>query len=323
MTGSSPNQTFHIVVAEPLDTFALDRLRQIGEVSLLQNSAPDTIIAAMPTADALLVRSKAHVTARIIDAAPNLKVIGRASPTVDHIDLNAAKRRQISIVYSPEAATNSAAEFALGLILMLNRRIPSLNYKLREGQFENLRKPERQAIGSQTIGLLGLDSVARKLATTLHAAFQPNIIYHDPQGDQLAGFDANAVDFDTLLTESDFLSLHLPLTKETRGILNIEALAKMKTSAILINISRGALIDTVALVKALKSHAIAFAALDVFETEPLPNSHPIRKAPNCILTPHVAGITSDASAGRFSVVEDIVRVLNGRPPQFPFFSKKP
>ena len=317
MTGSPPNRSFHIVVAEPFDSLAVDRLRQVGEVSLLPDSTPEALIAAVPKADALLIRSKAHVTARIIDAAPNLKVIGRASPTIDHIDLHAAQRRQISVVYSPEAATNSAAEFALGLILASNRRIPFLNRQLRERKFETLRKPERHEIGRQTIGLLGLDPVGRKLGKILHAAFQPNIIYHDPEGRTPEGFEAQAVDLATLLAESDVLSVHLPLTRETRGLLNIEALAKMKTSAILINTSRGGLIDTLALAKALKSHAVAGAALDVFETEPLPNNHPLRKAPNCILTPHVAGITLDASAGRFDVADDVVRVLNGQPPQFP------
>jgi D-3-phosphoglycerate dehydrogenase len=313
----SSESDFQIVVAEPFDPGAVARLEEIGQVNVLEDSAPDTLIAALPQADALLVRSKAHVTARIIDAAPRLKVIGRASPTVDHIDLRAARRRQIHVVYSPHAAVASAAEFTLALILAIQRRVPFLNRQLREGHFETLRKPVSREMRHETLGLLGLDPVAERLGQMCSAAFGLAIIYHDPFGGSPGSFTGQAVDLDTLLVESDILSVHLPLLAKTRGLLNSERIAKMKTSAVLVNTSRGGVIDTVALARALKSRALGGAALDVFETEPLPANHPLRRSPNCILTPHVAGITLDASSSRFDVADDVVRVLSGEPPCFP------
>ncbi len=307
---------FKIVVAEPFASEAISRLEEIGNVTILGNSAPDTLIAALPDADALLVRGKAHVTARIIAAAPRLKVIGRASPNIDHIDLRAAGRRDIHVVYSPLVAVNSCAEFTLGLILAVHRRILCYDRDLRTGKFETLRRPAGREIGQETIGLLGIDPVAEKLGTMLSAAFGCKILYHDPSGNQPASFQAESVGFDALLGNSDILSIHLRLTKETRGLLNAQRIGKMKSTAMLVNTSRGAVVDTIALAEALDKHEIAGAALDVFEAEPLPSHHPLRKPSlNCILTPHVAGATLDAAEGRFNVADDVVRVLQGEHPE--------
>lgn len=306
-----------IVVAEPFNPAAVRRLEEVGQVRILEDSAPQTLIDALPDAHALLVRSKAHVTARIIDAAPRLKVIGRASANVDHIDLKAARRRGIRVVFAPNVAVASTAEFALALILTVTRRIPSFDRLLREGQFDTARTPSGHEMGQLTLGLLGIDPVADRLAAMCSAAFGSEIIYHDPRG--LADTDRKGrpVDLDTLLTQADILSVHLPLSPNTRGLLAAEHIAKLKSTAIVVNTSRGAVIDTVALAQALRKRQIAGAALDVFETEPLPASHPLRRAPNCILTPHVGGATLDASAGRFSVTDDVVRVLKGEEPRFP------
>ncbi len=314
MPSGSP---FQIVVAEPFDAEAIDRLSKVGKVEVLDDSAPDTIMAAVPDADALLVRSKAHITARIIAAAPRLKVIGRASPTVDHIDLHAASKNNISVVYAPHAAVNSSAEFTLGLMMALHCRIPWLNKQLRSGQFESLRKPSRQDLSTLTIGFLGFDAVADRLGVMLGVAFGSRLIYHEPSGAGPTAFEAESVELDRLLAEADVLTIHLSLTRETRGILGKDALARMKPSAIVVNTGRGGVIDTVALATALRDRVIAGAALDVFETEPLPANHVLRRAPNCILTPHVSGMTLDASAGRFRVADDVIRVLSGEEPLYP------
>ncbi len=310
-------KTFRIVVAEPFDADAVASLEKIGKVSILENSAPQTLIDALSDADALLVRSRAHVTARIIEAAPNLKVIGRASPNTDHIDLRAAKRRNISVVYTPNVALTSTAEFTLGLILSLSRRIHYFDAQLRDGKFDTLRTPSGHEMAHLSIALLGINPVAETLGRMCHAAFASPIIYHDPTGRAPTEFPAEPRDLETLLREADILSIHLPLSPATRGLLNAERLALLKTTAVLVNTSRGPVIDTVALAEALKKRHIAGAALDVFETEPLPTNHPLRRAPNCILTPHVAGTTLDASAGRYDVAGDVVRVLQGEEPQHP------
>lgn len=308
---------FQIVVAEPFDAEAIARLAAVGKVDVLDDSSPETIMSAVSHADALLVRSKAHITARIIAAAPRLKVIGRASPTVDHIDLHAARKQNISVVYAPHAAVNSTAEFTLGLILALHCRIPWLNKQLRAGQFESLRKPNRHELSSMTVGFLGFDAVAERLGVMLAASFSSRLIYHDPSGAGPTGFAAESVDLHCLLAEVDVLSVHLPLSQEARGLLGRDAFAQMKSSAIVVNTGRGGIIDTVALATALRDRVIAGAALDVFETEPLPANHVLRRAPNCILTPHVSGMTLDASTGRFRVTDDVIRVLSGQEPLYP------
>ncbi len=306
-----------IVVAEEFSPEAVERLQEIGDVAILEDSAPDTIIASLPDAEALLVRSRAHVTARVIDAAPRLRVIGRAGPSLDHIDLRAAGRRNIHVVYTPHVAVVSTAEFALALILALNRRLFHFNRFIRQGQFENLRTPAGHEIGHQTLGLLGVDPVAEQLGRMCQVAFGCRIIYHDFADRTPVDFTGEAVELDELLAGSDILSVHLRLSPETRGLLNAERLAKLKPTAILVNTSRGPLVDNTALAQALRAKQLAGAALDVFEIEPLPADHPIRRAPNCILSPHVAGATLDARAARDDVADDVIRVLEGRPPKHP------
>jgi D-3-phosphoglycerate dehydrogenase len=306
------------VVAEPYAPEALVGLKEIGEVTVLENPAPETLIASLGEADALLIRAKAHVTARIIDSAPRLKVIGRASPTMDHVDLRAAGHREIRVVYSPHAAVRSSAEFTLGLILTLHRGIMTYDRQIRERQFESLRQPAGRELGQCTIGLLGVDRVSEELGRMISSAFGSRLVYHDPESCEFDTIEAEAVDLDTLLAEADVLSVHLGLTSQTKGLLDADQFAKMKSSAILVNTSRGAVVDTKALAVALKKRYIAGAALDVFEAEPLPPDHPLRRAPHCILTPHVSGATLDASSRRFQVAQDVVRVLKGESPKYPF-----
>ncbi|MFQ5424878.1 MAG: NAD(P)-dependent oxidoreductase [Phycisphaerae bacterium] len=311
------NRQFRIVVAESFNPDTIARLRECADVTLLDTAAPDTIIAALPDADALLVRPRAHVTARVINAAPKLKVIGRAGPSVDHIDLRAARRRDISVVYTPEVAVSSTAEFALALILALHRRLLYFNRFIRQGQFENLRAPAGHELAHQTVGLLGLGPVAERLGAICKQAFGCRVIYHDPAGGAPVDFRAESMELEDFLRSVDILSIHLRLTPQTRGLVSAARLALLKPTAMLVNTSRGAVIDTTALAKALRANQVAAAALDVFEVEPLPSDHPLRKAPNCILTPHVAGATLDAATARDAVAEDIIRVLQGHPPHFP------
>lgn len=313
------NRQHQIVIAEDFRQAVIDRLKLCGNVTVLDNPAPDTLIAALPDADALLVKSKAHVTARVINAAPNLKVIGRACPNVDHIDLRAAGRRNIRVVYTPHVAVASMAEFAVALILAVHRRLLPFNRALRQGEFEELRKPSGHELSNQTLGLLGLDPVAEHLGKMFQAAFGSRIVYHDPAAKEAVDFRGESVDLETLLGQADILSVHLRVSKETRRLLNAERIAMLKPTAIVVNTSRGAVIDNVALAEALRSGALAGAGLDVFEVEPLPSNHPLRqlRGANCILTPHVSAATDDAWMGRDNVADDVIRVLEGREPRFP------
>lgn len=305
---------FRIVVAEPFSDDAVSRLRQHGEVTVLKDSAPETIISAVGNADALLVRAKAHVTARIIDSAPQLRVIGRASPTVDHIDLRAANRRDIPVVYCPNVAVNSCAEFTLALMLALHRRVVFFDKQLRDGQFDSARQMPVREFRRCTVGLLGIDPVAECLSQMLVAAFGVRILRHDPFDGRPAEMKAQFVSLAELLTQSDVLSIHLRHAPETRSFVNAARLGQMRPDAMLVNTTRGSLVDSSALADCLHKRSIAGAALDVFDIEPLPLTHPLRRAPNCILTPHVAGATTDAAEDRYSVADDVIRVLTGEKP---------
>lgn len=318
MKGTRP---YKIVVAESFDGPALARLREIGSVHILENCSPESILAEIPGAHALLVRGKAHVTARIIDAAPDLKVIGRASPSIDHIDLRAAKRRQISIVYTPHVAVNSIAQFTLGMILCLQRKIGYLDRQLRDGKFDLLRSPFGRELGHQTLGLFGIDPVGQALARTCASGFGTSIVYHDPSSSEtsiVADIPGEPVSRERLQQEADIITIHLSGSRDSKLRLDGKFFEGMKPTAALINASRGSAVNTVDLAQALRRRTIAGAALDVFEMEPLPLDHPLRTAPNCILTPHVAGATLDANSQRSSVIDDVARVLQGEAPRFEF-----
>lgn len=307
---------YRIVIAEPYDPDAIARLQAIGQVDVLADSSPQSILAAVANADALLVRNKAHVTARIIDAAGQLKVIGRAAPNIDHIDLRAAGRRKIPVVFAPHMAVTSTAEFTLAMILALQRRLPAFDRQIRKGQFEALRTPSGRELAHETIAFLGIDSVAERLGRILHAAFGSRIVFHDLAGKTPVEFPAQPLGLDELLAAADILVVHLPMSSATRRLLDADRIAKLRPTAIVVNASRGGVIDTTALAHALHTRRLAGAALDVFEVEPLPMKHPIRRAPNCLLTPHVAAATIDAASSRFQVADDVIRVLSGHLPRY-------
>jgi len=308
---------FRFVVAEPFHAAALDRLRQFGTVRELASFSPQTLLEAVSEADALLVRSRTHVTARILEAGTRLKVIGRASASCDHIDLRVARQRHIGIVYAPVAATRSLVEFTVAMILAAQRRLLFYDRKLRAGEFASLRQPMARELHRLTLGLLGVNLAAEGVGRIMAGAFGCRVIFHDPTGGRPVELQATEVDLETLLKTSDIVSLHLPLRPATRQILNAERLAMLSPDAILVNTSRGGLIDTDALAGALKEGKLTCAALDVFETEPLPLNHPLRNAPHCILTPHVGCVTRDSDEAVFDVVDDVIRVLQGEAPRFP------
>jgi len=313
----SAESGMRFVIAEPFQAKALDRLRQVGSVVELPDSSPQSLLNAIGEADALLVRSRTHVTARILEAATRLKVIGRAASSCDHIDLRVARQKQIGVVYAPAAATRSLVEFTVGLILASQRRLLDYDRRLRSGEFASLRAPVSRELGRLTVGLLGMGVVAEAVGKTMADAFGCRVVYADPTGGRPAAFRAEEVPVEQLLRESGVVSMHLPLRSTTKQFLNASRIAMLSADAVVVNTSRGGLVDTAALAEALKSGRIGGAALDVFETEPLPMNHPLRNAPHCILTPHVGCVTKDSEEAVFDVVDDVLRVLQGEQPRYP------
>ena len=284
-----------IVVADKVDAAGISILQQAADIDVV-NVAGDAkaLLAALPTADGLLVRSDTQVTARLIDQAPRLRVIGRAGIGVDNIDVQAATRRGIAVLNAPGANTVSAAEHAMALLLSLVRRIPGAVQSMREGRWD------RKAFGGmelrgKVLGVVGLGRIGGHLAG-IARAFGMQVLAHDPylSEERARELRVDLAPLDDLLKRADVISLHMPLTEQTRGLLDRERLRLCKPTAVIINAARGGLVNEAALVEALDAGTLAGAAVDVFEEEPLPADSPMRRCERLLLTPHLAASTAEA-----------------------------
>ncbi len=302
-----------VLVAAPLHEKALEVLKKAG-FEIIYEEYPDEerLVELIRDVDAIIVRSKPKVTRRVIENAPKLKVIGRAGVGLDNIDLEAAKERGIKIVNSPAASSRSVAELAVGLMLTVARKIAFADRKMREGIWA-----KKQCMGieleGKTIGIIGFGRIGYQVAK-IAKALGMNVLLYDPYPNEERAKEVGGkfVSLEELLKESDVVTLHVPLTESTYHLINEERLKLMKPTAILINAARGAVVDTEALVKALKEGWIAGAGLDVYEEEPLPEDHPLTKLDNVVLTPHIGASTVEAQmrAG-VQVAEQIVEILKG------------
>ncbi|MFL5952524.1 MAG: phosphoglycerate dehydrogenase [Gaiellaceae bacterium] len=260
--------------------------------------------------EALIVRSATKVTADVIERGTRLKVIGRAGVGVDNVDVDAATRRGIVVANAPESNIVSAAEHAVGLLLALARNIPQAHAALVDGRWER-SKWGGVELADKTLGVLGFGRIGRQVARRA-LGLQMKVLAYDPfvSAERFRELGAESASFDDVLARSDFVTLHLPLTDETRGAINADAIAKMRDGARLINAARGDLVDDAALVAALKSGKLGGAAIDVFSEEPY--SGPLLRAPNVVLTPHLAASTEEAQDRAGVVVaEQVVAALSG------------
>lgn len=302
-----------VLVAAPLHEKALEVLKNAGlEIVYEEYPDEDRLLELVRDADAIIVRSKPKVTRKVIEAAPKLKVIGRAGVGLDNIDLEAAKERGIKVVNSPGASSRSVAELAVGLMFAVARKIAFADRKMREGVWA-----KKQCMGieleGKTIGVIGFGRIGYEVAKIANALGMKVLLYDPkPNEERAKEVGGKFVSLEELLRESDVVTLHVPLVDATYHLINEERLKLMKPTAILINAARGAVVDTEALVKALKEGWIAGAGLDVFEEEPLPADHPLTKLDNVVLTPHIGASTEEAQmrAG-VQVAEQIVEILKG------------
>lgn len=274
-----------ILVCEPIEEEVLGLLRQSFEVELegeLKNTDADIII----------VRSKTKVTKEIIESAENLKIIGRPGVGIDNIDIKLAKKKGIKIINTPEALTESVAELTVGLMFSLARKIPKVHINLRSGKWLK-RELKGIELSEKTLGILGLGNIGRRVIEICDAIGM-NIIYwsRNRKPDLESALGITYVDFNSLFKLSDFLSIHIMLTPQTRGIVGKREIALMKQTAFLINTSRGAVLDEEALYDALTNLTIAGAGLDVYVKEPYCGR--LRKLDNVILTPHIGSNTQEA-----------------------------
>ena len=303
-----------ILVSDKLAEDGIKKLQDAGFTVDVRLSQPeDAIVKFIGEYDAMVVRSETKVTPKIIEAAAKLKIIGRAGVGVDNIDLPSATKKGIIVVNSPEGNTVAAAELALALMLALLRNIPQAFASLQQGKWERSKFTGAEAYG-KTLGVLGLGKIGSRVGS-----------YAQSLGMQVLGYDPFIAEekakklgvvlktLDEIYKESDIITLHLPKTKETAGMIGKRELALMKKGVRLVNTARGGIVDEEALIEALTSGHVAGAALDVYSKEPLPPDSPLLKAPNLITVPHLGASTREAQINvAIDVVEQIIDVLHGR-----------
>ncbi|GAB4568583.1 MAG: phosphoglycerate dehydrogenase [Anaerolineae bacterium] len=301
-----------ILVADPLSEAGLRLLGEEADVDTRYGLKPDELAQIISEYDALIVRSGVRVTADIIRAGRRLRVIGRAGVGIDNIDVDAATQAGIIVVNAPTGNVVAAAEHAIALLLALARNIPQADASMRRGEWDR-RSFMGVEVQDKTLGILGLGRIGSLVATRAQG-LQMKVLGYDPyvSEDYAAKLSVELVSLDELLARSDFISLHLPLTDSTRKLLNRETLAKCKRGVRIINCARGGVIDHDALLEALESGQVAGAALDVYDPEPLDKDHPLRRHPNVVLTPHIAGSTTEAQERvALDVAEQVLSVLKG------------
>ncbi len=285
------NPTMNIVVADPISQRGLELLRKPGWNVITPSK--DGLIESLSTADALIVRSATQVTAQILEAAPNLRVIGRAGVGVDNVDLDAATRRGVLVMNTPGGNAVSVAEHTLALLMSVARRIPQHSAAIHAGRWEKSGSQGVELRG-KTLGLVGLGRVGNEVARRARA-MEMLVLAYDPYVSESAARDAGVElsGLNELLERSDFVSLHAALSPATEKLINAEKLAKFKPGAVLVNAARGELVDEAALADALRSGKLSGAGLDVFAVEP-PKDSPLIGLANAVFTPHIAGSTREA-----------------------------
>jgi glyoxylate reductase len=283
-----------VFITRPLPAAALEMIQPVCDAEIWPDELPpprEVLLAKAAGVDGLLTMLTDRIDAALLDRAPRLKVISNCAVGVDNIDIPAATRRGIVIGHTPEVLTETTADFAFGLLMAAARQIVAGDRYTRAGHWRTwgLLTLLGQDVHGATLGLVGLGRIGAAVARRA-AGFHMRILYSSrtrrPDLEQQLG--VGWADLDSLLRQADFVSLHTPLTPETRHLINARTLGLMKTTAILINTARGPVVDQAALYEALQQGRLAGAALDVTDPEPLPLTDPLLTLPNCLITPHIA-----------------------------------
>lgn len=303
--------TWKILLTDGLDEGGKAILSQVGEVADRSGISADDLLKEVGDYDALIVRGRTKVTLPVFEAGKKLKVVGRAGIGVDNIDLKAAQTYGVTVVNSPLATTVSVAELTLSSMLSMIREVPRADASMKAGKW--LKKEfEGVELFEKTLGVIGFGRIGTAVAKRC-MAFGMSIIAYDPNVEPLEVRETGAelVSLDELLSRSDFISLHLPLTATSKNMLNAEAFAKMKDGVRIVDAARGGIVDEEALLAALESGKVAAAALDVFTAEP-PGLTPLVAHPRVIATPHIGAQTLEAQ-GRagLDIASEVVAALKG------------
>ncbi|MDD5199453.1 MAG: phosphoglycerate dehydrogenase [Terrimicrobiaceae bacterium] len=286
-----------VLVADPVSQSGVDELAAGGALEVVvQTGLPeDELIRIIPEFSALVVRSQTKVTAAIFDAAKKLKVVGRAGVGVDNVDIEAATRHGVIVMNTPGGNTISTAEHAFSLLVSIARSIPQADASVKAGRWDR-KKFEGVELYNKTLGVLGMGRIGTELARRA-IAFGMRVVAYDPylSAAKARSLQVEVVDqIDDLLPRVDFLTMHMPLTAETKHMLDARRLGLIKRGVRIVNCARGGLIDEAALKEALESGQVAAAALDVFEVEPPPADYALKELKNIVFTPHLGASTAEA-----------------------------
>ncbi|UCG31353.1 MAG: 3-phosphoglycerate dehydrogenase [candidate division WOR-3 bacterium] len=292
-----------VLISDPIAKEAIEVLKNAGIEAVEQPGlAPEDLIKAIPEYDGIIVRSATKVTKEVIEAAKNLKVIGRAGVGLDNVDRAAAKDKNIKVVNTPAATSISVAELALGMMFSAARRIPQATASTKAGKWEKKKFKGFELYG-KTLGIIGAGRIGTELAKRAKAlgmkvlAYDPYVKTHE---------EAQIAELDTLFKESDYISLHIPKTDETTHILNKAAFDKMKEGVVIINCARGGVVDEDALYEAMKSGRVRIAAMDVYEIEPA-KEHKLFTLEESIVTPHIGAQTAEGQLRAGVQIAELVR----------------
>ena len=303
--------TYKILITDGLDGTGQSILRESAEVDDKSGISANDLLKVVPEYDALIVRGRTKVTASIMDAASRLKVIGRAGVGVDNIDLEAAKRHGMTVVNAPTSTSLAVAELTFGLLLALAREIPRADSAMKQGKW--LKKElEGVELNGKTLGVVGFGRIGMEVGKRA-AAFGMNVIAYDPliSADDIKKRGADPASLQDLYAWSDFISLHMPLTVDTRDMVGPLAFSQMKDGVRIVCAARGGIIHEAALVEALNNGKVAGAALDVFSVEP-PGLTEAVSHPRVIATPHVGAQTAEAqSRASEDIAHEVLSALRG------------
>jgi D-3-phosphoglycerate dehydrogenase len=286
-----------IIVCDPVSPKGIALLQQRSEfnVVVLKQRLPEAeLIPLVSDAVALVVRSETKVTRKVIEAAPLLRVVGRAGVGVDNVDVEAATQRGVVVMNTPSGNTISTAELTFSMLMALARNIPQANASMKAGEWNRKAFSGLELYG-KTLAILGMGRIGGEVAKRA-IAFGMTVVAYDPYLTlaRAKALQVEMLELDEIFPRADFITVHMPMTDETKGMINTAAFAKMKNGVRILNCARGGIVNETDLLEAVKSGKVAGAALDVYQTEPLPKDSPLRSLPQIIMTPHLGASTEEA-----------------------------
>ena len=310
---------FVVLLYEDMHEAGKAILREKAEILFATSLEESSLIKEVREVDGIIVRANGKVSRKMMESAPKLKVIGRHGVGVENIDLEAATEKGIWVVNTPDANDASVAEHFFGLALMLSKMLKKGEIALREGRWEARYQYIGKELHGKTLGILGFGRIGKTVGRMGYNGFEMKILYYDAiqYKEVEKEIKATKVSLDELLSESDFISINLPMLPETKGLVGEREFGLLKPTAYIINLARGPIWDEKALYAVLKERKIAGAGSDVFEVEPATKGHPLFQLENFIGTPHMAAHTDEALRRMSLVAEDIIRVLDGKAPLHP------